>query len=494
MQSSTLRSGLRLTCSPVLLRASCRCKLVIQRKSWRPVSVRAASDRHRQAVDAQAGQNLASAEVVPEYPSPSNNQQSQQYQQHYGVPQYPSPPPQYDRKSSSGGWPNVLWVFIGVVIATVVSKVYGVVSSPGGVQGWMMQQAMKAAMKNMGGQPGQPGANPFGAGGMPGGMAAGFPGMPPNMQGAMGQGWPPAVDTTARPAGAPPQSQSADSSQQPPFNQDVNKGKRFQEHKAQQAKRETVADASPRSSASSPSVASSGPSSTFVNPPKQSASFFDVGDEDEASSSSAASSNPAGPGSTSNGSSGFFDNNQFSGAGFGQQQQQQQQQQQASSSGASPGGKGAVEAMEKMLKDPAMQKLLYPYLPEGMRNPQTFEWMMSNPEYRTQLEQMMEKQGAFDPKMMEALQGEAGSVDVEQSLKEMNTTPEEVMQKIMSDPELAVAFSKAEVQKAIMDCTQNPMNIIKYQSNPEVMMVFTKMQQLFPQGTGGGMPPMPGQQ
>ena len=39
-----------------------------------------------------------------------------------------------------------------------------------------------------------------------------------------------------------------------------------------------------------------------------------------------------------------------------------------------------------------MQKLLYPYLPEGMRNPQTFEWMMSNPEYRIQLEQMMEKQ------------------------------------------------------------------------------------------------------
>ncbi len=40
--------------------------------------------------------------------------------------------------------------------------------------------------------------------------------------------------------------------------------------------------------------------------------------------------------------------------------------------------------------------------------------------------------------MMEALQGEAGSVDFEQSLKEMNMTPEEVMKKIMSDPELAV--------------------------------------------------------
>lgn len=33
------------------------------------------------------------------------------------------------------------------------------------------------------------------------------------------------------------------------------------------------------------------------------------------------------------------------------------------------------------------------------------------------------------------------------------------------------AFSKPEVQSAIMDCTQNPMNVIKYQSNPEVMMV-----------------------
>ena len=39
-----------------------------------------------------------------------------------------------------------------------------------------------------------------------------------------------------------------------------------------------------------------------------------------------------------------------------------------------------------------MQEMLYPYLPEGMRNPQTFEWMLSNPEYRQQLEQMLEAQ------------------------------------------------------------------------------------------------------
>ena len=39
-----------------------------------------------------------------------------------------------------------------------------------------------------------------------------------------------------------------------------------------------------------------------------------------------------------------------------------------------------------------MQQLLYQHLPEPMRNPQTFEWMLSNPEYRKQLEGMMEQQ------------------------------------------------------------------------------------------------------
>lgn len=39
-----------------------------------------------------------------------------------------------------------------------------------------------------------------------------------------------------------------------------------------------------------------------------------------------------------------------------------------------------------------MQKMLYPYLPEPMRNPQTFEWMLNTPEYRQQLEQMLAQQ------------------------------------------------------------------------------------------------------
>lgn len=44
--------------------------------------------------------------------------------------------------------------------------------------------------------------------------------------------------------------------------------------------------------------------------------------------------------------------------------------------------------MEKMLRDPNMQKMLYPYLPEPMRNPESIEWMLNNPEVRKQMEQV----------------------------------------------------------------------------------------------------------
>ena len=66
------------------------------------------------------------------------------------------------------------------------------------------------------------------------------------------------------------------------------------------------------------------------------------------------------------------------------------------------GGSVSLRLMQGCgLQDPNMQKMLYPYLPEGMRNPQTFEWMMSNPEYRSQLEKMLEKQVSVSPRVVE---------------------------------------------------------------------------------------------
>ncbi|KAI3515952.1 hypothetical protein L1887_14859 [Cichorium endivia] len=41
----------------------------------------------------------------------------------------------------------------------------------------------------------------------------------------------------------------------------------------------------------------------------------------------------------------------------------------------------SVEALEKMMEDPAVQKMVYPYLPEEMSNPTSFKWMLHNSYY-----------------------------------------------------------------------------------------------------------------
>ena len=53
-----------------------------------------------------------------------------------------------------------------------------------------------------------------------------------------------------------------------------------------------------------------------------------------------------------------------------------------------------MNMLEKMMRNPETRALLYPYLPEPMRNPETFEWMLNNPEYRAQLEQVLSQQQA----------------------------------------------------------------------------------------------------
>lgn len=62
--------------------------------------------------------------------------------------------------------------------------------------------------------------------------------------------------------------------------------------------------------------------------------------------------------------------------------------------------------MEKMLRDPNMQKMLYPYLPEPMRNPESIEWMLNNPEVRKQMEQVFAQSVSEDG----PLRGQGGTV------------------------------------------------------------------------------------
>ncbi|KAH1129492.1 hypothetical protein J1N35_000870 [Gossypium stocksii] len=158
------------------------------------------------------------------------------------------------------------------------------------------------------------------------------------------------------------------------------------------------------------------------------------------------------------------------------------------SGGASP--TLSVDALEKMLEDPTVQKMVYPYLPEEMRNPETFKWMLQNPQYRQQLQDMLNNTGGtgsteWDNRMMESLKDfDLNSPEVKQQFDQIGLTPEEVISKIMANPEVAMAFQNPRVQAAIMDCAQNPLGIAKYQNDKEVMDVFNKISELFPGVTG----------
>eukprot|EP00899_Mesostigma_viride_P004648 jgi/Mesvir1/14184/Mv09641-RA.1 len=131
-----------------------------------------------------------------------------------------------------------------------------------------------------------------------------------------------------------------------------------------------------------------------------------------------------------------------------------------------------IEALEKMMEDPVVQRMVYPHLPEEMRNPATFKWMLQNPEYRRQLESMLENMGGnmeWDSRMTEMMKNfDLSSPEIKQQFDAMGMTPEDVIAKIMANPDVAQAFQNPKVQAAIMDCSTNPMNITKYQNDPEL--------------------------
>merc|ERR1711983_12828 len=61
---------------------------------------------------------------------------------------------------------------------------------------------------------------------------------------------------------------------------------------------------------------------------------------------------------------------------------------------------------------------------------------------------------------------------------------------LLNDPELMAAFSDPEVAAAFKDISSNPANIMKYQNNPKVMNLVTKMAGKMGGGGAGG--PRPG--
>jgi hypothetical protein len=76
----------------------------------------------------------------------------------------------------------------------------------------------------------------------------------------------------------------------------------------------------------------------------------------------------------------------------------------------------------------------------------------------------------MDPNMMEMMKG-LDSQDMNSQLESLGLSPSEVISKIMAEPDLAVAFQKPKVMQAIMESQNNPLAIMKYQDDPDVMLV-----------------------
>ncbi|RYR27527.1 hypothetical protein Ahy_B01g051547 [Arachis hypogaea] len=140
--------------------------------------------------------------------------------------------------------------------------------------------------------------------------------------------------------------------------------------------------------------------------------------------------------------------------------------------GDSPGSQStrksvlSVEALEKMMEDPTVQKMIFA---RGDEEPYYF--------------QINDMGGGteWDGRMMDTLKNfDISSPEVKQQFDQLGLSPEEVISRIMATPDVARAFQNPRVQAAIMDCSQNPMNITKYQNDKEIMDVFNKISEMFP--------------
>lgn len=156
---------------------------------------------------------------------------------------------------------------------------------------------------------------------------------------------------------------------------------------------------------------------------------------------------------------------------------------QASASDTGAKGKSfiSIEMLETMLDDPKIQKMVFPYLPEEMRDPVTFKRMIQLPPVRQQLQEALNNMGGEDGlDMLKYMNSDV----VKQQFEQIGLTPEEVVGKILASPDIAASLQNPKVVEAIMDCSQNPLNITKYQNDKEVMNALLKIAELFPGATG----------
>lgn len=386
----------------------------------------------------------------------------------------PSSPP----SSSSDSYPGspLLWVGVGVALCVFVTKAVE----------WLKKRLMKLAMEQMMNQMGGKGGStsPFG-------QSSPFPGFPPS------SGFPPSPGAFTPPgpfsspppfASSPPSPPFASTPLSPPppsttarkegqvSSSNTSQSTPLSSDKGSSSPREAAVfvdvDPKPSSSPSSPSSpTSSSPSSPTSSSPS------------EASNSSSSKQTDQEPkkrffqdaevvddsSNTWSGWSGYTSTNTNGNGGAGK---------------STETGRVTIEQLEQMLETPAIQNLVLQYVPEYMRNPDTIKWLLKNPEIRQKIEEQLGQlsEGEYGNQMADMLkQFDLTNPELTKQFETMGVTPEQAVQTIMSDPEVASAFQNPKIQMAILECAQNPANQLKYINDKEVMDVFEKISRLFPQ-------------
>ncbi|KAJ9527813.1 hypothetical protein QJQ45_000362 [Haematococcus lacustris] len=512
MQLSALSSGPRLPLRHAGPKPSSRrvVPVLCQQAGSQPVTESTVTADSQQALPYSAP--LAPQPVIPEgstavyapppgYYASYQNQPQRPGQEYYmaAPPGYYMPPPQpiKAQEAASSGAPWWIWVGVGVVVAQVLGKEY--MKNPKTPQQMMAEMvgassehtqasnltisshtrqlfynattasllglAMKQMMSSMGSGQGGPGAMPFGQPGA--GFPPGFPTSPPSP-------FPQAATAAAAAAGSASTS-TVDVPVSSPGSAAERKGEKFASRLS--GSQPTTSSSSTASSGTTAAAASQTAESKpmdvvdpIVKEPSGSSNASSAGTRAGRSSSSffASASEPTTSASPppSNGSS-SSSSSSSSGAG--------------NANGSSTASGGVMtEMMEQMLRNPEMQKMLYPYLPEPMRNPASIEWMLNNPEVKKQMATLFEQQNMMSPEMMGMMKNMDFSQDrVNKQFQDLGLKPEDVISKVMANPELASGFANPKVQAAIIDISANPMNIVKYQQDPEVMKVLEQVTTLF---------------
>eukprot|EP00197_Chlamydomonas_leiostraca_P003618 CAMPEP_0202859068 /NCGR_PEP_ID=MMETSP1391-20130828/1349_1 /ASSEMBLY_ACC=CAM_ASM_000867 /TAXON_ID=1034604 /ORGANISM="Chlamydomonas leiostraca, Strain SAG 11-49" /LENGTH=311 /DNA_ID=CAMNT_0049538073 /DNA_START=105 /DNA_END=1040 /DNA_ORIENTATION=+ len=140
--------------------------------------------------------------------------------------------------------------------------------------------------------------------------------------------------------------------------------------------------------------------------------------------------------------------------------------------------KSANKLLDLMRESPAMQQMMMATLPPGARNPEVIRQMLDNPATRTQMAQMIAKQGFKIPSHVLDRMTSAHMDDTLARASKLGLQPGQLFQKLMAYPGLLKRLQEPRVMQAFMEIASDPSCASKYAAEPDILEVVRKVQDI----------------